>query len=188
MDGSGVSPSIWKIADGIDVEPLLGQLDAHPQIWNQRVLRTRAHGESPHKQVDDVWVRFRPWDEVIADPAHCCDKHESVWYPVVKDIPAVVSLVDEAIDLAGATELGGVLITRIGAGKRVAPHQDHGWHAHHYRKIAVQIKGDARQAFCFEDIELRPETGDVYEFINQRTHWVLNDSDEERISLIVCLK
>jgi hypothetical protein len=97
-------------------------------------------------------------------------------------------LVDAAQTLAGAKTLGGVLITKVPAHGFIAPHVDHGWHAEHYRKIAVQVAGTNDQAFCFEGVELRTESGDVFEFINQRKHWVTNNSDEDRITLIVCCK
>jgi aspartyl/asparaginyl beta-hydroxylase (cupin superfamily) len=88
----------------------------------------------------------------------------------------------------GGKQLGGVLITRIPSGGEVQPHVDHGWHAGHYEKFAVQLRGNQEQAFCFEDAELRPEPGDLYTFDNARLHWVTNDSDSERITLIVCIR
>jgi hypothetical protein len=189
MDGSGVGPSIWKLAGGIDIGPLRAQLDAHPEIWNRHTLRTRVYGEaSPHNQIDDLWVRFRAWDEVIADPAHCCDQHKSVFYPEADLIPAVFPIITQLMKMTGAIELGGILITRVPAKKQVARHVDTGWHALHYRKVAVQIRGNQEQAFCFEDAELRPEPGEIYEFINQRPHWVLNGSNEARETLIVCVR
>ena len=49
-------------------------------------------------------------------------------------------------------------------------------------------KGNREQAFHFDDAELRPLPGDIYTFDNARRHWVTNDSDEDRITLIVCVR
>jgi hypothetical protein len=65
---------------------------------------------------------------------------------------------------------------------------DGGWHARHYRKLALQVKGNDQQAFCFEDGEFRADPGDVYEFDNSRLHWVVNDSPTDRITMIVCVR
>ena len=179
-------PPIARITSGWDVTELQEQLK-NPGVWNRNNLRTTAYG-TPHLASSDIWVRFREWSKVLADRPHCTDEHESVWYPVVREIPAVIELVDAAKEIAEADTLGGVLITKVPPGGRIEPHVDRGWHAEYYRKIAVQIQGNKDQAFCFENVELRPETGDVYEFRNQEIHWVINDSAEDRITLIVCVR
>lgn len=68
------------------------------------------------------------------------------------------------------------------------PHVDTGWHAGFYEKAAIQIKGDARQAFHFDDASLSALDGESYAFDNSKLHWVTNDSDRERITLIVCMR
>ncbi len=99
-----------------------------------------------------------------------------------------MDLCDSVISITGAKEIGGVLVTRIPAGKQVYPHKDFGWHAEHYEKYAVQIRGNRNQKFCFEDSELVTESGDLFTFVNQHGHWVTNPSDEPRITLICCLR
>ncbi len=179
-----MKPSIYKLGDGYDVAELRKQLYARPDAWNRHGLRTRSYG-TPHNQVSDVWVRYNAIENL--GPSFN-EEHESVWYPVVDDIPAVKPLIDKAIQLAGATKLGGVLITKVPPKGSVAWHVDRGWHAETHRKIAVQICGNAQQVFKFQDAELRPEPGDVYEFNNQVPHAVFNDSNEDRITLIICCK
>lgn len=90
--------------------------------------------------------------------------------------------------IVGGDRLGMVLITRIPPRGRVEPHIDSGWHAGYYAKYAVQIKGNAGQAFHFDGESLSPEPGDLYTFDNSKLHWVTNDSDEERITCIICIR
>nr|WP_231734402.1 aspartyl/asparaginyl beta-hydroxylase domain-containing protein [Lysobacter gilvus] len=116
------------------------------------------------------------------------EPHASVWYPSITKIPAAWSLARKVQRFAKAEKLGGVLLTRIRPGGQVKPHIDSGWHASHYRKFCVSIKADHNQAFCFDDCELRTVDGDVFEFRNDVTHWVPNQSARERISLIVCVR
>lgn len=179
--------SIRLLASGLHVDGLVKQLDAHPEAWNTHTQRTAAYA-TPHKQVDDIWVRYNDWANFDGDRVAFNDEHTSVWYPVVGKIPDAWSLARRVMRLVNGRRLGGVLITRIPPGGEVKPHIDTGWHAGYYEKFAVQIKGNKEQAFCFEDGELRPEPGDLYTFDNSRTHWVRNDSDHERITLIICIR
>jgi hypothetical protein len=175
---------IRQLATGLDVGPLLKELAAHPEAWDEHKGRT---GPGPHEGVSDIWVRYRDISEFDpTNPAAFNEKHESVWYEVSKKIPSAISLCLQVSDLTGERRLAGVLITKIQPGGQVKPHSDHGWHAENTRKIAIQLAGNKQQAFCFEGIELRPEAGDVYEFCNQYLHWVTNDSDEDRITMISC--
>jgi len=179
--------SIRHVASGYDVHPLIEQLAAHPEVWNQHTMRTQGY-KTPHKAVDDIWVRYNAWENFTGDVQAFNARHESSWYPVIADIPAAWSLVRKVMRDVGGKQLGGVLITRIPPGGEVAPHIDTGWHAGHYEKFAIQIAGNQQQAFCFEDAELRPMPGDLYTFDNSHLHWVTNDSDEPRITLIICIR
>lgn len=143
---------------------------------------------TPHGDVSDIWVRYNAWENYTGDWAAFHGEHVSEWYPVISKIPAAWSLARKVKRLARAETLGGVLITKVPPGGHVAPHIDGGWHAGHYRKLAVQVMGNQRQGFHFEDAVLRADPGDVYEFDNSRLHWVTNESDTDRITLIVCVR
>jgi hypothetical protein len=84
--------------------------------------------------------------------------------------------------------LGGVLITRIPPGGRVQPHKDSGFHAGMYSKFLVNLEAAPGQAFIFPDGSLRSEQGDVSCFRNDVSHSVVNNSDHDRVSMIVCLR
>lgn len=179
--------SIRLLSSGYDVAPLVEQLDANPDAWNRHKMRTEHYG-TPHGGVSDIWIRYNDWSNFNGDPQAFNAEHESTWYPVISQLPAAWSIARKVKRDVGGETLGGVLITRIPPGGRVEPHVDGGWHAGHYEKFAVQVKGNADQSFCFEDGELRPDPGDLYTFDNSRLHWVTNDSDSERITLIICIR
>lgn len=170
---------IQKIADGVNVAPLLWALQANPQLWNADDQRTEDPA-SPHHEVDDIWVRY---SETPKEPG----PHESVWYPAAALLP-VREIVYPLMQFVKGERLGGVLLTRIKAGKQCKRHHDNGWHAHYYDKYAVQIQSAPGQFFCFDGEQLEPKPGDVYTFQNQHDHWVTNDTAHDRITLIVCIK
>lgn len=180
-------PSIQMLSSGFDVKPLKDQLAQNPGVWNRHTMRTTAY-ETPHLAVSDIWVRYNAWENFRGDIQAFNAEHVSSWYPVIREIPAAWSLSRRVLRYVGGRRLGGVLITRIPPGGEVKPHIDMGWHAGFYEKFAVQVAGNDQQAFCFEDAELRPHPGDLYTFDNSRLHWVNNESDQERITLIICIR
>lgn len=182
-----MTASIRLLASGYDVAPALAELDAAPHLWNAHTART-GFKQGPHAQADDIWVRYNAIENLAAGLDAFNAPHESVWYAGAAEIPAVVALAERVLADVGGWRLGGVLITRIPPGCQVLPHVDHGWHAGYYEKFAIQLRGDEKQAFCFDDAQLSPLPGDLYTFDNSRMHWVTNDSDAERITLIICIR
>jgi hypothetical protein len=178
---------IRLLGKGIDVARAVAEIEAQPDVWNRHELRTTSCG-TPHKDIPDIWVRYNAWENFTGDPAAFNGEHESSWYPVINQLPAVREIIFGVMHAVQGEKLGGVLITRVPPGKQVAPHADTGWHAQHYRKFAVQLKGNAKQAFHFEACSLVTQPGDLYTFDNSFLHWVTNDSDEDRITLIICIR
>jgi hypothetical protein len=153
-------------------------------VWN---LHGQRKAQYAHVAMSDVWVRYNAIENFHGDLAAFNEEHESVWYPEAKVLPAVVDLVFQVMTAVRGERLGGVLVTKIPPGGSVAPHRDVGWHAGYYDKFAVQLKGTPEQGFCFEGYRLSALPGQCYTFDNAQTHWVENPTDEERMTLIVCI-
>lgn len=165
---------------GLRVGVIHWALREHPEFWNEHTGRT-ADPASPHRELDDIWLRYANGGQLHNGA------HESVWYSsarVLRVIPTVKSICERY----KATSLGGVLMTRIPAGCQCYPHLDDGWHARAYEKFALQIDSAPGQRFCFEGEELETRPGDLFWFDNQYTHWVVNPTAYERVTMIVCLK
>lgn len=175
--------NIKRLPFSLDVGRLQAELAAHPEVWGQH--RWRTEGSSPHRECSDVWVRYNALENF---GPHFNDEHESEWYPVADVLPAAVHLTNQIYTLVDGSELGGVLITKVPAGKQVHPHTDRGWHAEHYEKFAVLIAGNPEQKFCFRDGAMGCSRGDCFWFRNDVPHWVLNPTAEDRITLIVCAR
>lgn len=177
-----MSKNIKLLTKGAPVRDIYWALQQHPDLWNQHTGRTKSP-DSPHYGLDDIWARFG--DSRCAETG---EAHEAHWYEAADVIPGLRELVMRVCQNVGATKLGGVLITRIPAGKICLPHTDLGWHALEYEKIGVQITSAPGQKFCFEDGTLETQPGDVFWFCNQPLHWVINPTPYERISMVICVK
>ena len=176
--------NIEALPFALNVEPLRAELTEYPEAWDQYRFRTE-HPRSPHRECSDIWVRYNAIENFGPQFNR---EHESVWYPISEALPSARALAEVIYSLLDAKELGGVLLTKVPAGKRVYPHADFGWHAEHYEKFAVLIEGDESQAFCFEGTEHRCASGDCFTFCNQARHWVENPGPRDRVTLIICAR
>jgi hypothetical protein len=172
------------IADDFDVAEALAQLDAQPELWNGNEER-RYRPTSPHRETDDIWLRYA---QMIGLPSD--QPFESVWYPAWKQLPAIRRLYDEVATAIEAIERGGVMLTRIPAGKMVYPHHDRGtWHSEHFiSKVWLILRAnDACINYCNdESVVMKP--GEAWTYSNLVTHAVENAGDTERICLIMCFR
>lgn len=173
--------NLLPLASGLSVKPISLALRQNPDLWNQYRDRTTVKG-GPHAAVDDIWVRY------AADVKAGQSQHESLWYPAAQLLPMVRDMAFEVMHMVKGEQLGGVLITRIPAGRKVLRHEDLGWHAEYYDKFAVQVESHQQQAFHFDDGSYCAAPGDLYWFRNQAAHWVTNDSPVDRITLIFCIR
>ena len=172
---------IKLISESANVAPIHWAILKHPELWNEHNARTKDES-SPHYELDDIWPRF---GEI--EYAENNQPHDSKWYPSA-DILGIKPLVYDLFRAVEGVELGGVLITRIPSGKECKPHTDPGWHARRYDKFGVQITSAPGQKFCFEEEELETKPGDIFWFDNQYTHWVVNPTPYDRITMIVCIR
>lgn len=175
------------IASDLPVAPLLVELDGRPDLWNTRAER-RA-GMSPHREASDIWVRYM-------DPAKLAGHdfnapHESIWYPVARVLPSIYEIIFQVRkNLGDSLDLGGVLITRIGPGCQVYPHDDRGtWHSEWYNeKVWVVLRGNDRCINRVEDESMVWEPGSAWQHDNLISHAVENSGETERLCLILCFR
>lgn len=171
---------IARLTTGVNVMPMLWALQANPWLWDTNDARTRDPS-SPHHHLSDIWVRY------AAPGVDASQPHEAVWYEAAEYLP-IREIVYPLMAAVQGVQLGGVLITRIPAGRNCEPHIDHGWHARHYEKFAVQIQSAPGQMFCFDDARLETQPGDIFTFDNSFSHWVENPTAHDRITAIVCIR
>jgi hypothetical protein len=151
-------------------------------------LTMRSDGEtSPHKEMTDIWVRYKDPKPHLdsGDWSEFMEPHNSVW---LKDIPKVKGICDALMGYLSGEKLGGVLITKLPSGGEIKPHIDEGWHAKEYDKYYLPILNAKGSKFSFDCCSVDPEEGDIYAFRNDKTHWVTNESNNDRIAMIICIK
>ena len=181
--------SFNRIATDFDVVPLQVALKRQPKLFGKFNLRAEGYS-SPHSKMTDIWVRYNDATKYLEaqDFTGFNDEHDSVWYPSYYSLPQIRDIVFKLMALVEGERLGAVLITKLPPGGRIEKHVDSSWHAGYYDKYYIPIQNAEGSTFNFEDGVIAPKLGEVYWFDNSVTHWVENNSDEDRISLIICIK
>lgn len=183
-----------QIANGIDVSGVMAELADDPSLWNEHQIRRTAPG-TPHRTSSDIWVRYRdvaPYENGERPWSEFNDIHVPVWYPAWKALPSLRPIIFALMAKVEGEMLGGILITRIAPGGRIEPHSDFSWHVDAFEKFYVTIQGQTGARFhCeheghYEFIE--PKNGECWLFNNKKKHWVTNDSEQCRITLIICIR
>jgi len=177
-----------KLNITLDVAALKGALTLMPEEFGKYPQRGEFEG-SPHSEMKDIWVRYNNVEPYLksGDFSTFGDEHDSIWYDIADRLP-VKNLLFEIMKEVDGERLGGVLITKLSPGGKIKPHTDAGWHASYYDKYYIPIQNKKGSVFGFEDGIITPEEGDVWWFNNSVRHWVENNTDEDRIAMIVCVK
>jgi quercetin dioxygenase-like cupin family protein len=178
-----------KIASGLNVSPLLLALKRQPHLFGKYKQRAEAYG-TPHSQMTDIWVRYNNIDKHLEtnDISTINDPHISEWYPAYYALPQVRPIVFSIMTLVDGEQLGGVLITKLPPGGRIEKHVDTNWHARYYDKYFVPIQCAPGATFNFDDGTIYGQPGDIWWFDNSKPHWIENNSNEDRIGMIVCIR
>ena len=174
-----------KLKISFDVQEIKEYLEGC-KLFGEYTQRSDGEG-SPHKDMTDIWVRYKDPKPHIesGEWSGFMDCHESVW---LKDIPAIKDLCSGLMGFLDGEALGGVLITKLPPNGQILPHVDQGWHAAEYDKYYVPLKNEKGAQFHFDDCYIDPKEGEVYAFRNDKNHWVENNSTEDRIAMVVCIK
>ena len=176
--------SFSKLSLTVDVSELKASLLANSDLFDEHPERRVAYG-SPHNGMSDIWVRY---NSPKKKGANFNDEHVAEWYPCISRIPAVIDVVASVFNFVGGETLGGVLITKLPPSGIIDKHVDSGWHAGYYDKFYVPIQNANGSLFRFENGDIDAVEGEVYQFDNSVPHWVENNSDIDRISMIVCIR
>ena len=182
--------NLLKIAQGIDVTPLLLAIQRQPKLWNRHTIRKEAEG-TPHAAMSDIWLRYNDVKdyELTGDYTGFNDPHDAIFYPEWYALPQARPIVMGLMARVEGTRLGGVMITKIPPGGKILPHSDDGWHAKHFNtKLYVVLQSNPQCINRVEDDVVSMAPGEVWYFDNTKEHEVVNDGPDDRITLIICIR
>ncbi len=177
-----------KIDVQVDTSLLLEQLVSADHLWNQNPERKLGE-TSPHAEMSDIWLRFRPKHELLSNEAYA-EPHIPAWYPAAEILTEVKRIALDMMAHFRCVQLGGILITKIPPGGQIKPHDDRGrWHPEFFNcKIYIPLASNPGCRNICEGDSVNMKTGEVWTFDNLKTHSVENNGDTDRITLIISMR
>lgn len=169
--------------------PLLHAVQRQPELWNENTLRT-THEGTPHTQVDDIWLRFNDLNPYLEkkDPTKILDEHESIFYAAWFKLPQVHHIVFDLMRRVEGIRLGRVLITRLAPGKAITPHIDGGSHAAYFERYHIILQNYPGSIFRAGNETVCMKAGECWWFNNAEEHEVINNSIDDRLTLIIDIR
>lgn len=169
----------------VDVYPLLKAVERNHNLYGQITARQETPG-SPHGDTKAIFLR---WSRELSIRA-AFEDIEAVDFPAFFQLPEARDLIAEVVKATGATKLGRVLITSLKPDGVILPHADEGAVADHYERFHVVLKSEPGNFFYSQISDNKGEyvhmkEGEIWWFNHKRPHWVENNSDCERVHLIV---
>lgn len=174
----------FKFIGTIPTEQAYIQLIQHPKLWNQNSLRTQ-HAGTMHAEVEDIWLRF---NNIEGDLSNILNDLECEAYPAWNVLSRSVDLVFQLIQRVRGIRLGRCMFSRLPPNGRVYRHSDQGAYPQYYERFHIVLQGGPGNLFFCGDEYVEMLTGQIWQFENLVEHEVFNNSDKDRIHLIVDLK
>ena len=188
--------NFFKLAEGIDVNPLLLSIHEQPELWNQYTLRTQTDG-TPHREIDDIWLRMNDLEKCrqVDETGEFFDHRESINYPAMEKLPHAKALIMGLMAYVQGERLGRCFISRMAPGKRIYPHVDIGDdlsiyydNEAYYSRFHIVLQGLPGSLFYAEDEVVNMKTGEIWLFNGAVEHEVVNNSVGERIHIVCDIK
>lgn len=173
-----------RLAENIDVLPILHELKVNADLWDQNALRT-THHLSPHNDVSDIWLWF---NELKEDVAEAIDDLQTYPYAAWSRLPTLRRLVLDLMHRVDGVQLGRCIVTKLPPGGIIDPHVDQGSPAEFYSRYQIALQSLPGALFKIEDEVVNFKSGEVWWINNRAEHAVLNNSADERIVCIVDIK
>lgn len=177
------------IGKGTDTIPLLAAIARQPAIWTVDTY-LRDYPQGPFGEIDSIILRFptksvKETEQEVADHLSKYDQHECVWQPAIDQLPEVRALVMGLFNYVGGTRLGRVMINRIKPGGVIFPHKDTPEHAEYWSRHHICLQAEPGVVFRCEDESVFMRPGETWYFDNALEHEVINNSQTDRISMVV---
>ncbi len=173
-----------KIAEGLDVLPLLHAATRQQNLWDADTIRT-THPGTAHAQVSDILLRF---NEQTGDVGQIVDDKEAVPYPAWDALPQARPIIFDLMRRVEGVRLGRVIITKLLPGCQITPHVDGGAPATWYDRYQVALQSLPGAVFKIGDEQVNFRSGDVFWIDNTAEHSVINNSTDDRIVMIVDIR
>lgn len=184
-----------KLSSNLDTSALLHGLAVQPELWNQFRVRT-SHPRSAHRVVDDIILRYSPFNSGDDFLERVCSEIAVVDYPAWNKLPQAHPFVYGLMSRVQGLHLGRCMISRVPPGIQIPLHSDRIIEAEkafpgkippavYYDRYHIALQSGPGVVFECGDESAYMAPGEAWWFNNQLPHRVVNNSAEDRLHLII---
>lgn len=184
-----------KIGENVQIQSLLLALhrfDKSDDIWKADTY-LRDYAQGPFGDTESVILRFPPrsvieTEEALKDYEKNIDQHENVDQAAFKLLPEARKIIFDLMAAVQGERLGRVMINKLRPGGKIFPHADTPVHAEYWDRFHIVLQSLPGNIFRCGDEKISPRTGECWWFNNKIEHEVLNNSADDRISMVVDIR
>lgn len=185
----------FQILPGVDPIKVLMRIKQNPELWKEDTF-LRDYPQGPFSEVESIMLRF-PEKRVFEQEEdverykrgeHFFDQHECIDYPAYAILEEARPLVMGLMAYVQGERLGRVMINKIAPGGRIYPHADTPEHTDYYTRFHIVLQSGAGCYITSGDEQLEMRSGSVFWFNNKLEHEVVNNSNTDRISMVIDIK
>lgn len=167
----------FKQHGNYDIKPIKNYIDSFSDEWFMNTSRQDKH--YAHKDTNSYFVytanmRWKSGEEFIVEQTSTNKRLLEIIEPIVSDLEKSQDGVR-----------GMVLFIKLKAGQDIAPHCDNGDYLMISRRNHIPIVTSDDVFFGVGDEKVNMETGDCWEINNSRIHYVNNNSEIDRVHLLI---
>ena len=184
----------WHLmASGVDTMPLVAAISRQPELWSEDTY-LRQYPQGPFGDTDTIMLRFpkqvvlkseKQLERYKANRLPGYDQHESIFYPAWNLLPEAHQHVFALMSVVRGVRLGRVMINRVRPGGRIYRHADTPEHTARWRRHHLVLHGRPGSTLSVADEAIPMLTGMLFWFDNREEHEVINNSDDDRISMVI---
>ena len=167
------------IRAGVDVAPLLAEIDALPDAWS--LSTGRQDKVTVQREAEAIPIRGLRKSKIGERKRR--DVHESRYTTTSRRFPVLRAFL-EAFAAEHDGELGRAKLVRLRPGHRVYPHIDRGEYYKVRDRYHLILHSPAGSPLVAGDEATRMREGELWWFDNKQMHEACNDGDADRIHFI----
>ncbi len=183
MTNSGIADGrahFTRIAECVDIVPLLRELDAAPEMWSVDTSRQRKVRCQRHTR--NIFLRA-PKKPLPPGARNANDVHESRLTPAAGKLPLALAFCERvAAELEAG--LGRATLVTLLPQCRVFPHVDAGAYYRVRDRLHLVLKSAEGSPLTAGDETVVMHEGELWAFDNKARHFADNPSSEPRVHLI----
>jgi len=170
----------YKFFGNFNVENLINYIKNFNKEWlmyTERQNAVYAERRNPHLYTNTYIVQDHPLDWLFGSNISSTTKDHN-FFSIVSDI--IKSLENEVVGKSAR-----ILLTKLSAGKDVATHVDGGDYLSTVRRYHIPLITNDQVFYTVNDETINMKKGECWEINNLKPHSVLNNSDQDRVHLLI---